>query len=383
MSADYHLLDSEKQLNRRPSSRKRWLLLPAIFTLAFFVHILRSTHNDRSRELPQDLVELTFASGKTIPDASVAFATLLTGSVADKDGPADTDVYFTAARMLCYQILHDPVTKNNVGAPCLVMVTPNVRQDKIDRLREDGATVVPVDYVKSHWAKTDISTWQDVLSKIHLWKMVQYDMIAFLDVDRVLIKPLDGLFTDPAVVVADNKKMPEFIKADEGQQPVDYLFASSAEMTKNHRFPPMSEPEDYYNIHYFEAGTFVMRPSLAMYDYHMSVLSVPDRFDPHLPEQNMWNYIYRQEGNMPWVQLDPTWSAHFPTLSDIENGARSIHDKFWFPSNPEMGPFLLDAKDKMLKFHRHRDEVKKQSALAKLKQKVPFVASHPHHTLKK
>jgi alpha-N-acetylglucosamine transferase len=369
-------LDYEKQSYTKRTSKKRWLLVPVLLALSILVYSLplgRKLH-----QLPQssDTVELRFASGKTIPDAKVAYATLLTGSVADNDAPADTDHYFTAARMLCYQILHDPVTKTRLGAPCLVMVTPNVRQDKIDQLREDGATVVQVEFIRSEWAKTSISTWQDVLSKIYLWQMTQYDMIAFLDVDRVLIKPLDGLFSDPAVIVQDNKLNPQAIKDDEGPQPQDYLFASAAEMTKNHRFPPVSEPEDFYNIHYFEAGTLVMRPSQAMFDHHMKVLGIPDRFPPHLPEQNLWNYIYRHDGNMPWVQLDTSWSAHFPTLKDIEAGAASIHDKFWFPSNEEMRPFLVEARDKMLSFYRDRARELSATRLSKIREKLPFIQHH-------
>jgi len=371
-------LDYEDQSFKRRSPRKRWVFYPFLIALSILAYSLPIGRLLNHPHHQLDTVELTFASGKTIPDASVAYATLLTGSVADNDAPADTDNYFTAARMLCYQILHDPVTRTRLNAPCLVMVTPNVRQDKIDQLQEDGATVIKVEFIKSDWAKTDINTWQDVLSKIYLWQMTQYDMIAFLDVDRVLIKPLDGLFSDPAVVVRDNKLDPKNIKADEGVQPQDYLFASAAEMTKNHRFPPISEPEDFYNINYFEAGTFVMRPSKEMFDHHMKVLSITDRFDPHLPEQNLWNYIYRHDGNMPWDQLNTAWSAHFPTLKDIEAGAASIHDKFWFPSNEEMKPFLLNARDKMLRFYSNRARELSATRLSKIKDKMPFIQHHKH-----
>lgn len=342
---------------------KRLLLFPAALLLIFLIRFL-FTSSRHSRIGKRDIVELKFASGKVIPDASVAYATLLTGQDDKVDErPANEDHYYVSARMLCYQLLHQERTKTSLGAPCLVLTTPNVRQDKIEQLKQDGATVVPVDYITSDWATTEVETWQYVLSKIHLWQMTKYDLIAFLDTDRVLLESLDGLFSDPAIVVQENKQEDSAIRADEGPQPEEYLFASTAEMTKNHSFPPKTEPEDFYNVHYFEAGTVVLRPSLEMYNYHMKVLSIPNRFPPALPEQNMWNYIYRHDGNMPWVQLDTSWSAHFPTLKDIQMGAKSVHEKFWFPTNQEIQPLLLAARQKMFDFYdeRKKDKLRKHS----------------------
>lgn len=368
MSSRYQLLagspniDFEGQSIENRISRtfgKRLLFIPAILLV---VLIARSafTLSHQQNGNNRNIVELKFASGKVIPDANVAYATLLTGQGNEVDDrPADEDHYYVSARMLCYQILYQESTKTSLDAPCLVLTTPNVRKDKIEQLKKDGATIVPVDYISSDWATTEVTTWKYVLSKIRLWKMTKYDLIAFLDTDRVLIESLDGLFTDPAVVVQDNLRMNSAIHVDEGPQPDDFLFASTAEMTKNHSFPPKTEPEDFYNIHYFEAGTFVMRPSVEMYNYHLRVLSIPDRFSPALPEQNMWNYIYRHDGNMPWTQLDTSWSAHFPTLKDIEMGAKSVHEKFWYPTNAEIQPLLLAARQRMFDFYQARASLKK------------------------
>ncbi len=52
----------------------------------------------------------------------VAFATLLSGfeKIIEKETTADDDPYCRQTRMLGYQLLHDPVTRNRLGAPLIV-----------------------------------------------------------------------------------------------------------------------------------------------------------------------------------------------------------------------------------------------------------------------
>jgi alpha-N-acetylglucosamine transferase len=345
----------------RTRGRRFWASMSVFlfFGIYFVLNMSDISNSTDFKAVAQRLYtsHLTIANSQMadkLPKAEYAFATLLTGSSADPVGNINADHYFVSTRMLCYQLLHDPVTRNKLGAPFLVLTTPNVRQDKLDRLRLDGATIVPVPNVETDWAFTDVSTWQDVLSKLYLWKLTQYKLIAFLDNDQVLAKPLDGLFYDPAVATRNSRDEISAFKADEGQYPVEYVFAGIPEVHHEHHYPPMEETHDYMNQDYLNAGFFVTKPSLEMFNHQMKVLSIPHRFDPQLPEQNLWNYIYRRDGNMPWTQLQPTWNIHYPTVEDLEKGVASVHDKYWFPHRDNVAPFLLRWKAKMEDFYSAR-----------------------------
>jgi len=337
----------------------------ALLATYLFLNLGGITHNTYTTDMKamahriyvSHLVPMNEQKQDTLPRAEYAFATLLTGSTADPHGDMNQDPYFVSTRMLCYQLLHAKETKNSLGAPFLVLATPNVRQDKLDRLRRDGATIVPVPNVETDWAYTDVSTWQDVLSKLYLWKLVEYKLIAFLDNDMALSRPLDGLFFDPAVKTRSSRDEISAFRADEGDVPFEYVFAGIPEVKEDHNYPPSEETHDFYNMNYLNAGFFVTRPSLDMFNHQMKVLSIPHRFDPQLPEQNLWNYIYRREGNMPWTQLKPTWNIHYPTMKDLEKGVASIHEKFWFPAHDEVAPFLLSVKGRMEDFFRTLDQM--------------------------
>lgn len=356
---------AQKVIQSRNSNRTIGSIFVGLLVAAFIIFTLDGTtlsngtysHTIHRTGKAAPVVDLKHQSGsQNITNARVAFSTLLTGSGFKDEGPMDDDVYFTSTRVLCYQLLHAPQTRTTLDAPFLVLTTPNVRKDKIDRLKEDGATVIPVEFIQADWVKTNISTWQFVLSKLHLWQLTQFDLLAFFDTDHVLVESMDGIFTDPAVVITKNKKQDIYVKTDEAPQPDDFVMAGTPEMTKTHEYPPIGEPRDFYNIHYLEAGLFVMRPDKVMYDHLRSVLNIKDRFVATLPEQNLFNYVYRRDGNMPWLQLAPTWSSHFPFMKDIEKGAKSVHDKYWFPSHEEMRPFLVSMKDEMQAFYEQRQQ---------------------------
>ena len=79
------------------------------------------------------------ALGGAMPESRNAFATFLsaTGSSAatpEKEEEDDADIYFVAARVLAYQLLHAPETRTTERTPFIVLVTPDVSQPKRDRL---------------------------------------------------------------------------------------------------------------------------------------------------------------------------------------------------------------------------------------------------------
>ncbi|KAI7565712.1 hypothetical protein KC317_g6176, partial [Hortaea werneckii] len=99
-----------------------------------------------------------------------AYATFLAGdsSAIAEDKVLEHDKYFVATRILAYQLLHAPETKSKHDYPFIVLVTSDVSAEKRERLRKDGAVVWEAPAMDAGWVKTDVSTWQNVMSKLRL-----------------------------------------------------------------------------------------------------------------------------------------------------------------------------------------------------------------------
>ncbi|KAI7136029.1 hypothetical protein KC343_g17111, partial [Hortaea werneckii] len=97
-----------------------------------------------------------------------AYATFLAGdsSAIAEDKVLEHDKYFVATRILAYQLLHAPETKSKHDYPFIVLVTSDVSAEKRERLRKDGAVVWEAPAMDAGWVKTDVSTWQNVMSKL-------------------------------------------------------------------------------------------------------------------------------------------------------------------------------------------------------------------------
>lgn len=270
---------------------------------------------------------------KTTTTSHLAFATFLAGKGVEKSG-ADAlpkheeeddskDGYYVGARVLAYQLLHNPATRSNASIPFLVIVTPDVSQRKRARLIRDGATVVEIDRLNAAWVHPGAERWRDVLAKLRLFQMTQYSKICFIDADMLVTGSLEGVFDDPATDLLRTKHEPTQLREDEKSLPQTYMFAGKSDaFGYDHALPP--KPADYLN-----SGFFVFAPSIPLFEYYVSLLKLPNRFDPGFPEQNLLNYAHRREGNMPWAQLGWRWNMNWPTMRDFEGGARSFHAKYW------------------------------------------------------
>jgi alpha-N-acetylglucosamine transferase len=284
-----------------------------------------------------------------------AFATFLAG---DKDTGID-DPFFVGVRLLTYQLLHaNDTASRDRTIPLIVLVTKNVSADKRVRLQKDGAVVVEADWIDPKWVLTDNERWKDVMTKLRLWELTQFERICQLDGDTVLSKPLDGIFADPAVQSQITLQKPKETKSDEGTMPPTYSFAGFPEMKEKHGYPPTEENHDFPNMNYLNAGFFVFKPSLQMLSYYLSLLELPDRFSPILPEQNLFNYAHRPQGNMPWKSLKNTWNLHNAIPADVEGGVASVHSKWWDPLDAKMLPWLAERRWRMEGFFEAMDKLR-------------------------
>lgn len=261
----------------------------------------------------------------------LAYMTLLTNTMNAPENPAD-DHYFMATRILGYQLMHQPTTKTQRNIPFVVLVTADVKQDRRDLLVKDGAVVLQVDNVEvdTSWIHGEMPQWKDLMTKLRAWELVNYDLVAFLDGDFILNRCMDGIFDDasattPATLVTSNTT-----PNDEGTLPSTYILATVAEANPFHHYPPSAENNDYKDPNYFNAGFFLFRPDLTLFEHFKAILSIPNRFDPKYMEQNLLNYAFRREGQMPWTNMnDQSWHIRFPNVRDKEAGVASMHDKWW------------------------------------------------------
>ncbi|KAJ9639069.1 hypothetical protein H2204_003977 [Knufia peltigerae] len=284
----------------------------------------------------------TSASSITSDDTSgtgkrYAYATFYS-SPADDTRPLDEDKYFTATRVLLYQLLHHPTTKSNNSYPLLVLVPKHVDRNKTDILEREGATVVHVDVLNpddSTWVRPARASWAEQFTKLRLFNMTEFDRIAFVDSDMLLVTSLDGMFEEgvvqtPALSALAQRENDDDdrIKPDEASLPAEYVFVGVSDAGGPHRH---SVPEEHDNVN---GGFWVMRPDPVLYRYYLSVMNVPGRFDDSTMEQGLLNYAHRADGPMPYRHFKTgKWNMNWPSYGDVERGAASVHDKFWDEGN--------------------------------------------------
>jgi alpha-N-acetylglucosamine transferase len=319
---------------RRPLRSEK--LLQAILILAsLFVFIYYHVLNPET--VPNLLIHKHMGSGSP-RGSKVAFDTLLTPSGAEYMGEMENDFYFCSIRLLNYQLQLANNTRSTRGIPFVVLATADVPHWKRDKLEDEGAIVMVVEELGSSWLQPLTDRWKGIMAKLRLWELVQYDRILFLDADMFLLKPMDGIFDDPAAQHRKSLENSDEIKPDEPSLPSNYVFASHSEVLHTtHTYPPPELPT-------FNGGFFLMSPSLKMCHYLTSLLNIPERFDSTYMEQSLLNYAHREPGNMPWNHLQWKWNVNLPNMNDVGEGVHSVHAKLWSPGT-ELQPIEMELRE--------------------------------------
>ncbi|KAF2834634.1 glycosyltransferase family 8 protein [Patellaria atrata CBS 101060] len=348
----------------------RLLLVSGIFLSLFFLTIA-SLHPRTSQHLPTSVTSAVHGALEKIHPSQhekLAYTTFLAGTVASSENITandfDLDVYFQAARLLGYHVMHKPSTRTRRGVDWVVLVTPTVPELKKERLRADGAIVVEVDPVETgDWFHPGLEKWSEVMSKLRLWQLTEYDRMLFLDTDSVLIKNIDGIWEDPGAMMVKSVREPVSpVMDDETPIPEKFLFASVPESKPEHNFPP--KDSDFWHGHnYFNAGFFMLSPSTELFDHYLSIASPANasqpKFNSACPEQNLLNYAHRREGAMPWQDLAVTWNIIRASKKDIDRGAFSLHTKWW-NANQDIQEFLGKELERMKGFYEGWDERRRE-----------------------
>lgn len=308
--------------------------------------------------------DVTLVDGDTNKPArkeKLAYALLMTSTV-DKSDDLENDHYFVAARIVVWQLLHNPKTRTTNGADVFVMVTPDVSKARIDRLKRDGVTVRRVEVVHTKndkWITPGNPRLADMMAKLRLWEMTEYDRILFLDSDFVLRSSLDGVFDDPGTQRRRTLKKEEanFTQLEgEAPLPESYLLASLPETSdSNHDFPPtnINTPQ------YMNGGFFMMAPDLVMFEHMKSLLDIKGSFNDQYMEQSLINYVHRKEGPMPWAETKEQWTIRYPNENDFAKGLVSMHEKWWeqkyIYDNQEVKYFLRAVRWEMKGWYDGRE----------------------------
>lgn len=262
-------------------------------------------------------------------DGKHAFATILLPPSNNFSDSHDVDEYLTSTRMLNYQLLYSKNTHSRKEIPFLVVVIPDIDPWKRKLLEREGATVIFAERISlgNEWIEPMAERWKDVILKLRLFELTDYDKILFLDTDTYLLKPLDRIFRDPSARPTKIRDSQKEVRPDEAPLPEKYLFATLPEILHTtHPWPPHPWPR-------FNAGFFLFQPSTTLFKYYTSLLTLKDRSVRSYPEQNLLNYAHREWGNMPLAHLKTGWNVNLPNMNDVKKGVKSVHAKLWAEGN--------------------------------------------------
>ncbi|KAK0270522.1 hypothetical protein LTR35_014058 [Friedmanniomyces endolithicus] len=285
------------------------LCIALFLASAFITYTLRVGHHSATNGSWLPAVSHTRAHNQHILSTpKAAYATFLAANThpeGEEDIPDDQDGNFLSTRVLAYQLLHSRTAGTNLSIPFLVLCSRDVSKRKRDRLKKDDS---------SNWSSTS--------------------KILFVDANTLITKPLDSVFHDEGTLTQASGTNPDTIKQDEGALPRTYMFSTNGDVQGyDHPYPP--DP----NLDYSNCGFFVFTPSNVLFDYYLTLLKLPGRFDTGFPEQSLLNYAHRRDGNMPWKPLWHGWNVNWPTEKNWRGGAHSFHAKY-SDGDPSHDPVL-------------------------------------------
>ena len=285
---------------------------------------------------PNDPIpRINFASYSKYPPHNInepskfAFSTFYCTRQPDTRGP-----YFEAAQQIIWRLLWSPYRSKY---PVIIFVCPFIPEENRKIFRGQGAIVKEIDLLDDIIPDEIISTkrWIDVLSKLNIWKEVEWKRIVFLDSDAFPVRNIDDIFDiapvqhcnretlgpeDKAIVASGGKTAEEFC---------DYVYSGISQFTAD-------------NIN---AGFLVLKPNLNMHAKLMRAARMTGDYDIRFMEQGVLSSknAFSQEGPWPVHKLPSVWNTlpenfidHRVPGLDVSKGLeltegpiRVLHAKLW------------------------------------------------------
>jgi len=251
-----------------------------------------------------------------------AFATLYCTRNPDTRGP-----YFEATQSLIWRLLWSDYRSKY---PIIIFVCPFIPEENRRIFRGQGAIVkeigllndiIPVEVIRS-------KRWVDVLSKLNLWKEVEWKRIVFLDSDAFPIRNIDDIFD----LVPMQQCKRDFLGPEDktvvengnrGEDMCNYIYAGVSQTT-----------EDNIN-----AGMLVLTPNLDMHAKLIRAAKSTGDYDITEMEQGVLKSknAFAADGPFPVNRLSPIWNAvpeyYSKYLAEgaeaTEGPVRILHVKMW------------------------------------------------------
>ncbi|KAG5916821.1 hypothetical protein E4U42_007506 [Claviceps africana] len=291
----------------------------------------QSRAKDPGLEFPKDPVPRRyFAALSRYPAQNIkgnattrfAFATLYCSRDSDPRDP-----YFEATQSIVWRLLWSDYRSRY---PVVVFVCPFIPSFPRRVLMGQGAVVREIGLLDGIIPDEAISTrrWVDVLSKLNLWRQVEWERIAFLDSDAFPVRNMDDVFD----VVPQQQCRREALDAQDGAVVGDtkrgddmcsYVYAGVAQ----------------FSVDNINAGMLVLKPNLDMHAKLLRAARKTEDYDVTDMEQGVLKSrnAFAADGPFPVHRLPPVWNAlpeyYIRYMADraetTEGPIRVLHAKMW------------------------------------------------------
>lgn len=251
-----------------------------------------------------------------------AFATFYCTRDPDTRAP-----YFEATQSIIWRLLWSDYRSIY---PIIVFVCPFIPEENRDILKGQGAIVKEIELLDNIIPDEVIFTkrWIDVLSKLNLWKEVEWELLVFLDADAFPVENIDGIFD---IVPRQNCKKELLSPEDKaiiengkgGEELCDYIYAG---------VPQFSDD----NIN---AGVLVLKPSLHMHAKLLRAAASTQDYNLEDMEQGVLKSknAFSFDGPFPVHRLSKDWNGtpeyYIEYLAKGNNGTdgnpKVLHTKMW------------------------------------------------------
>ncbi|KAH8601342.1 nucleotide-diphospho-sugar transferase [Bisporella sp. PMI_857] len=251
-----------------------------------------------------------------------AFATLYCTRNPDTRGP-----YFEATQSIIWRLLWSDYRSKY---PIIIFVCPFIPEENRRIFKGQGAIVKEIELLDDIIPEEAIRSkrWMDVLSKLNLWKEIEWERIVFLDSDAFPIMNIDDIFDLVPVQQCKREVLDPEDKAvvdngKGGEDMCNYVYAGVSQFL-----------EDNIN-----AGMLVLTPNLDMHAKLIRAAKSTRDYDVKDMEQGVLKSknAFAADGPFPVNRLPPIWNAvpeyYIKYLAEgaeaTEGLVRVLHVKMW------------------------------------------------------
>ncbi|TWU70746.1 hypothetical protein ED733_000449 [Metarhizium rileyi] len=263
-----------------------------------------------------------YAAQNINESSKFAFATFYCSRNSDTRGP-----YFESTQSIIWRLLWSEYRSKY---PVIIFVCPFIPEEHRRILRGQGAIVKEIELLDTIIPDEAILTkrWIDVLSKLNLWKQIEWKRIVFLDSDAFPVRNIDDIFT----LVPEQQCNKDALDANDGavvnngkggEDMCNYVYAGVAQ----------------FQLDNINAGMLVLKPNLDMHAKLIRAAKRTSDYNVRDMEQGVLRSknAFAADGPFPVNRLPPIWNAlpeyYIKYLEDnaeaTEGPIRVLHVKMW------------------------------------------------------